>query len=414
MSTITQTEEKVGSNVESSENLSSNFIEIPTCTIEDIDKSLFNLFNKDLPLLYTQNNDTKRVPIIFAGGERFALLARKIALRDRSNAIILPIISIMRNTVSQGNSVNGLTINPISRHVIKKQLSNQDPMYQKLLNVLFFKFYEFKKQSPTSFIEQDTLQGTIPGKIATRRNEGQVNYSESVQKGSVLKENTNNNFYEIYDIPPPTFVTCEYSVTIWTQFVQEMNNLLTVISSECQFKSTPSFRIETEKGYWFVAYFDKDFTSSNNFEDYSEEERIIRTTFNIKVPGYLIGSPYIGSPNRIRKYISAPQISFETIFSSHPPAVEGYGKIPSGNPNDFILENLRTDDESLPGQSIGSRRSMKPDENESLVGSTSNAAGERFVTTIPNPFTPGKTNKKIISTKNSTTRQGETVYREIV
>jgi hypothetical protein len=409
MSTKSQSESNLASNVELSENLSSNLVEIPSCRIEDIDMALFNLFKRDLPLLYTQNNDTKRVPIIFAGGERFALLARKIGLRDRSNALILPIISIMRTNVTQGN-VNGSTINPISRHVIKKQLSHQDPLYQRLLNLPGFKNAD-DLVSPSSFLDSDNLQGALPGKIATRRNQGVLNSSEKYQNGNVLGPNTKNNFYEIYDIPAPTFVTCEYSVTIWTQFVQEMNNVLSAISSECHFKSVPSFKIETENGYWFVAYLDKDFSSSNNFEDYSEEERIIRSTFNIKVPGYLLGSHYIGAPNTIRKYISAPQISFETILSSNPPAIDSYGKIPSGNPGDFVLENLRPDDESLPGQSIGGSRRMIPNENESLIGSTSNAAGERFV--IDDPFDKTKKSKKIITTKTSTTRQGETVYREI-
>lgn len=411
MSTRTQTEKQTGTTPESSENLSSNFVTIPACSIGDIDRSLFNLFKNDLPILYTQNNDTRRVPIIFAGGERFALLARKVALRDRSNAIILPIISITRNSVTQGHEF-GPTINPIASHTIKKQISREDPMYQKLLNVYGYKNSD-DLVSPTSFLDQDGLQGAMPGKIATRRNQGQVSFSEKSQRGNVLKPNTKNNFYEIYDIPPPVFVTCDYTVTIWTQYVQEMNNILSAISSEAHFYGVPSFKVETDNGYWFVAYFDKNFSSENNFDDYSEEERIIRTSFNVKIPGYIIGSAYIGAPNKVRKYISAPQISFEAVFSTHKPAVEGFGKIPSGKPGDFILENVREEDSAMPGQTISGNQKTFQKENESLVGSTSNAAGERFETVMNNPFDDKKT-KKIISTKTSSMRQGETVYREII
>ena len=31
-------------------------VEVPECTIEDVDKALFNFFNKDLDLYYKENN----------------------------------------------------------------------------------------------------------------------------------------------------------------------------------------------------------------------------------------------------------------------------------------------------------------------------------------------------------------------
>ena len=66
---------------------------VPSCTIEDVDRALFNLFNDDLPLIYQQKNETKKIPVIFATGERFAVLRRKRPLRDNQGALILPLIS---------------------------------------------------------------------------------------------------------------------------------------------------------------------------------------------------------------------------------------------------------------------------------------------------------------------------------
>ena len=77
---------------------------IPSCTIEDVDRALFDLFNEGIPLFYKFKNTLKRVPVIFATGERFALLTRKKPLRDKNNALILPLISVMRSGLDLTNA----------------------------------------------------------------------------------------------------------------------------------------------------------------------------------------------------------------------------------------------------------------------------------------------------------------------
>ena len=41
---------------------------IPECTIEDVDRALFNLFDEDLMFTVEQSNEQKKVPVIFATG----------------------------------------------------------------------------------------------------------------------------------------------------------------------------------------------------------------------------------------------------------------------------------------------------------------------------------------------------------
>ena len=76
-------------------------LELPPCTIEDVDRSLFNLLNEQLPFQYEHKGAQKRVPVIFATGERFAVLRRNEPLRDKSGALILPLISLMRTGINQ-------------------------------------------------------------------------------------------------------------------------------------------------------------------------------------------------------------------------------------------------------------------------------------------------------------------------
>ena len=108
-------------------------IEIPSCGIEDIDKAMFNLFNKDLPLFYELEGERKRVPVIFASGERFALLKRKKPLRDRNGTIILPLISITR-TGLENNPSKGVADNQMLPHIIKRKIAPEDAAYQQLIN----------------------------------------------------------------------------------------------------------------------------------------------------------------------------------------------------------------------------------------------------------------------------------------
>ena len=52
MSTVELIESKTAGNVpKAGKNASDSFIEVPSCTIEDIDRAVFTLFDSELPLL---------------------------------------------------------------------------------------------------------------------------------------------------------------------------------------------------------------------------------------------------------------------------------------------------------------------------------------------------------------------------
>lgn len=410
---------------EKSENLAGEFLEIPACKIEDVDRALFNLFDKDLPLLYTHRNDTRRVPIVFATGERFALIARKKPLRDKSNALILPVISIMRSGFSFGNEI-AMANAPDARQVIKKQISREDPLYQRLINKLNLQNSD-DLATNSAFTDQTGQLNAEPGRIATRR-ENVGGDEARIQLGNVLDHNVGNNVYEIYEMPAPDFFMITYEVTLWTQYVQEMNNLLSAISGESHYSSVTSFRIETEKGYKFVAYFDDAVNFNNNFDDFSEEERLVRASFNVKVPGYMLGKSYSGSPNKIRRYISAPQISFDTAFTGE--INDASLGIPSGKTQDYVLSDFQTTDDELPGQFIGKSAPLAGSTNRFGINVDANASKNNpasiggfsspqssvpspIIGSIKAPFAGGKTGTNIVVVSVGTTKQGETIFRQI-
>jgi len=81
----------------------------------------------------------------------------------------------------------------------------------------------------------------------------------------------------------------------------------------------------------------------DNFQDFSNEERIIRHSFDITVPGYLIAPKNPGDMISLRSYTSAPQINFE-MFELKPSRVpeqrERHSAVGTGDIDKFTLSDV--------------------------------------------------------------------------
>jgi hypothetical protein len=228
-------------------------------------------------------------------------------------------------------------------------------------------------------------------------------------------------------MPPPKYYTAKYEVTFWAQYTVQMNDMLSALMTLYQAFSQRTFKLETPKGYWFVGYIGESLTPGNNFDDFTDSERLVRYSFDVTVPAYLLGSTYPGAKNTLKKFLSAPQINFNTdSLKKDFEATQQMG-IPSGDPGDYILEDIRTFDEALPGQDLGGRPALRdsrrvsehrlgPDDNKNSVAGIGGAfSDELSVKTIEfekDPFT-GKAVKKKTVVKTRISRKGETVLREI-
>ena len=79
----------------------------PSAGIEDIDRALFDLFDKRIPMQISIESQFTKVPVVFSTGERFALTRRRRPIRDRNNALILPIMAIHRMGIDHSPSQGG-------------------------------------------------------------------------------------------------------------------------------------------------------------------------------------------------------------------------------------------------------------------------------------------------------------------
>jgi len=152
-------------------NIPDDFTVAPA-TIEDVDRALFNFFDKTLNLQVQMQNNIKTVPTIFAGGERFALTKSGRPIRDRRGAIIVPVVAIKRMDIINGSNPDlAFGIDP-GEIVIRRRLHRGDRRYQQLRN-------RFNLKHQANVASDENLQSLIaPGTlakentVASRRDKG--------------------------------------------------------------------------------------------------------------------------------------------------------------------------------------------------------------------------------------------------
>ncbi len=366
---------------------------IPACGIEDIDRAVFELFDKRLCFEVDINHETTKVPVVFSTGERFSLTRRAKPIRDKNNAIILPVIAIKRGTIDhspgQGGLGTGIAFRDQGDIIIKRRLDPSDRGYQNLINKSRIKNQD-NVATRKNFQDQTNFPGNDakPGTIASRTNKDNLSY-RNIAEGDLLDPDLTDNIFEIITIPYPKFVMITYQIVMWTQYVQHMNQMVENLISSFDGQER-GFRIETDKGYQFTLYAGEQFQTSDNFDNFSNDERIVKLTFDARVTGYIFATQNPGQKNPFRKFLSAPKIEFGIHGIKQSLIEEAGPNIRTHDINKFILSE--TDDFDKRGDSNVRRGNYK----------------YRVKETIEDPFT-GKKEKKFARVISRDQRSGETV-----
>ncbi len=282
---------------------------VPSCGIEDVDAALFNLFDKEIPFQVSTSDknreELKRVPIIFSAAEKWALAKRNRGVRDRNGALILPLITVIRTTVQQlaDEDIAGRGINQQTGEItVKRRLDNSDRGYQGLINRMLIGHQTNLAVKPS---EADD------GQLSTERAIGDLADDPTVADGGLMLADRKNNVYETLVLPTPQFFTAIYEVTFWAQYTVQMFQLVELLISSFLPQGN-AWRLDSPKGYWFIATVNGNlYSAENNFDDMSQEERLIKYKFEIKVPGYILATSVPGAPVPIKRYVSSPTITFD-------------------------------------------------------------------------------------------------------
>lgn len=357
---------------------------IPPCGIEDVDVALHRLFDKTIgftPQLVKVQSGPKNINkpfTIFATGERFALVKRLNPPRDRNKALILPAISIRRTSIEQTpDDITGRGINQFTGNLtIKRKLDASDRDYQNLINKQGLKH----------------LQNVLSGLPETTRTTGELSETVEVIEGGLLGSTINsNNIYEIITVPQPQFFTATYEVVFWTSYTQHMSYMIQTYMASF-LPQIRGHKLETEKGYWFISYTEDTFQNGENIDDFSNEERIIRYTFNVRVKGYLFAPQYPTGMVPVRRWISCPNIVFDistTPGEIQPKKLLNRPPIKDTPSDPFTLSEISEDPQKKQTPTTLQRYAVKK--------------------TVVDPIS-GKRRIKYVSILDSNQAKGETVY----
>lgn len=374
-------------------NVPENF-EFPSIEIEDIDRAVFNFFDKIISFETEQGGDSRKVPVVFAAGERFALTRRNNPIRDKNNALILPIISLVRKDIDISNSQHSfgtaISFGAQPEYYIKRRLSKQDRQYQNIINKQGIQNQK-NVSSKNNFQDKEISPGNFAkeGTIASRRNGKNLSY---YNQNINLEDNLGNNIFEIIEIPYPKFTAIKYEAIFWAQYLKQANDMMQTL-----FRSFTGMWHEavakTESGHELILKFAQTFNIDNNFDNYSDDERLIKHSIDLTVLGYILSPKNKGMPNQIRSYFSAPQINFGYYSQTDNIVFRNEIEHQNDNIEKFTLSDFRNEDD---------RKELKRGETSEDI--------EHY---IQNPITnESKVMYSKVLSRNS--RKGETVLSSLL
>ena len=247
-------------------------------TIETIDTGIYEWVNDTLDLHTITNNGIYKVPTLWLGTERVWQVKSDQRIRDKVGKLILPLITINRDSMTKDANFKGA----FQAHIYEKN-----------------DFRGGATPAARSIAQGDT-RDIQNNKVAKQTRGNQTN--------GPLDPN-NHSIYDTLESPIPVYVTMMYSVTLRTEFQQQMNDLLQpFITTTGQINSF----LFKKDGHKYEAFIQQDMSLNNNTKNLGEDERMFETTIQIKVLGYLIGEGY----NRERPTLSKRQNRAKVVYTN--------------------------------------------------------------------------------------------------
>ena len=245
--------------------------------LKDIEEAIFYYFQNEIQPFVYQNGDRREVPIIYGAPERWKSFQRDGYYRDKSGAIMMPIIVIKRDSIAK------------DRSVANKLDANQPNLYGKWS----------KQYSPKNFY----------GNFAA------LNNRKPVEKFHVVAQ--------------PDYVTMEYSCLVQTYYMEQLNKII----EACEYASD-SYWGNPER-FQFRAFIDS-FTTATELTQ--GQDRLVKGTFNIRLRGYIIPDTIQKELNATKVYNSKAKV---TITSEAVSDIDGLDDSKKNPTDDHRKRNLR-------------------------------------------------------------------------
>jgi len=259
----------------------SEVYEIQPSTLETIDFALFDFINDKMNNRSTTNEGWKKVPVIWVSSERSFLSKNNKDLRDDDGTLKLPLITIERTSVVKDLNFKGAYYsNPVNF---------TDPTRGGRISIS----KRIVKDKTNNFAVADNIKDLDGVKKITS---GQAHFPTKQNKKIV---------YETLNMPMPVYLTINYTITVRSQYIQQMNQLTTPFATLGGHIN--SFIIKKD-GHRYETFVQSDFALGNNISNLGTDERIYDTKFNFKVLGYIIGEGPNGDRPKIIKRENAVEV----------------------------------------------------------------------------------------------------------
>ncbi len=231
---------------------------IQPCNIETIDTGFYEHI-KDVFNIHTITNEGfVKVPVLWVSPERAFQTKDNFDIRDNVGRLKLPLITIQRSSMQKDPSFKG----PIQADIRPPREAGREHRNGS------FRVVRKINQEKTSQRQRNIA--------ALERG---VNNSAFPSVGSAV-------VYDEYMIPVPTYVGITYSITLRSEYQQQMNQMVLPFITRTGQVNHFVFKKNNHK---FEAFIQQDFSADNNVTNLAEEERKFETKIDIKVLGHLIG-----------------------------------------------------------------------------------------------------------------------------
>jgi hypothetical protein len=225
--------------------------------LEDIDESLFYYFNEVIKPFVYQNGERREVPLVYANPERWAQMQKGAFYRDKSGAIMMPVMVVKRDSLTRNRNL------PTK---IDAQASQIYSSWKKTYN---------NKNFYSNF-------NVLNNRVQTKQ------FITNVV---------------------PDYVNLEYSVVIQTYYMDQLNKIVEAINY-----ASDSYWGNPER-FKFKATIDN-FQTSIALND--GQERAVKSSFTINMYGYIIPDTIQKDLNSVKKYNEKSKIIFSMETTSNP------------------------------------------------------------------------------------------------
>ena len=217
--------------------------------IQDIDEAIFYYFQNVIQPSVIQNGSRLPVPIIYGSPEKWKSYQKDGYYRDQNSKIQAPLIAFKRESIEKNRTIaNKLDAN-----------------------------------NPQNF-------GVFTKKYTTK---------EAYDNFLVLNNRTPSKTY--YAVIMPDYLTITYSFTVFTYYVEQLNKIIEAIEY-----ASDAYWGDPQR-YQFKASIDSFGFQTELVEN---DERIVRSTFTIKINGYIIPDILQKDITAIKKFSNKTKIIF--------------------------------------------------------------------------------------------------------